>query len=458
MFVVVATGCGPPGGLLDKGMRDTSVSAGLLVAPIAPRVAPAAAEQRTTLRVAYVMSRFPKLSETFVLYEMVAMRQLDVDVSVYPLVLEHNTVRHREARQFIDSIHDVKPLSLTTAGAIWHYLRRKPRTLLTTSWRIARTTAAPKRAFLASLATLPRAVWMAREMEASGVEHIHAHFATHATTTAYLVNQLTGIAFSFTAHAQDIYISQRMLPEKVRAAAFVVTISDFNKRFITDMAGDHYADKIQMVHCGVDTTLFRPTEAPRRPGVFRIVSVGRLVEMKGQRHLVEACRLLNERGIPFECAIIGAGPLEGALRRQIAEAGLEGRVQLAGGQARDAVLARVRGADVVVQPSVITPGGRMEGIPVALMEALACERAVIATRVSGIPELVHDGVSGLLVEAGDAIALAEALARLKHDPELRARLGAAGRRTVLAEFDLNANSALVRELFAEYHGHANAPR
>jgi glycosyltransferase involved in cell wall biosynthesis len=238
----------------------------------------------------------------------------------------------------------------------------------------------------------------------------------------------------------------------------VVTISDFNKRFITDMAGDHYADKIQMVHCGVDTILFRPTEAPRRPGVFRIVSVGRLVEMKGQRHLVEACRLLNERGIPFECAIIGAGPLEGALRRQIAEAGLEGRVQLAGGQARDAVLARVREADVVVQPSVITPGGRMEGIPVALMEALACERAVIATRVSGIPELVHDGVSGLLVEAGDAIALAEALARLKHDPELRARLGAAGRRTVLAEFDLNANSALVRELFAEYHGHANAPR
>jgi glycosyltransferase involved in cell wall biosynthesis len=258
------------------------------------------------LSVAYVMSRFPKLSETFVLFEMLAMQRQGVAVSVYPLVLERATVSHADAARLAEHVRFAIPLSAATAGAVWHYLRRKPRALLTTWLHVARANAAPKRAFLASLSVLPRAAWMARAMERDGVEHVHAHFATHATTAAYVIHRLTGISFSFTAHAQDIYLNQRMLADKVREAAFVATISEFNKRFITNVAGAETASKIHVIHCGVDTELFQPVAA-RVPGPFRIVCVGRLVEMKGQTHLLEACRQLQEHGLAFRCTLIGDG-------------------------------------------------------------------------------------------------------------------------------------------------------
>jgi glycosyltransferase involved in cell wall biosynthesis len=400
------------------------------------------------MRIAYVMSRFPKLSETFVLLEMLALQQHDFDISIYPLVIEKTSVSHSEVALLESRVRAASPLSTSTARAIWHYARHKPAALFGACLHVARANAAPKRAFLASLATLPRAVWMAWSMERTGIEHIHAHFATHATTAAFVVSRLTSIPFSFTAHAQDIYLNQRMLADKVRAAAFVVTISEYNKRFITRFAGATAADKIHVVHCGVDTHLFQPDASQRAGGPFLIVCVGRLVEMKGQTYLIDACRLLKERGIAFQCALIGDGERRKALERHVVSAGLHNEVRFLGGQPRSVVLDTVCQADAVVLPSIVTPSGRMEGIPVALMEALACQRAVVATRISGIPELITDGESGLLVEPGDPRALANALARLANDDALRARLGAAGRKTVVDAFDLEANTAQLAELFA----------
>ena len=431
-------------------MKEDSLSAEPAAPPVTARERSVDAHGRRVLspRVAYVMSRFPKLSETFVLFEMLWMQRHDVDVSVYPLLLERTDVLHAEARQLVKRAHVAKPLSASTMGAIWHYLRRDPGKLLSAGTQVIRATAAPRRAFLANLGTLPRAAWMAREMEREGIEHIHAHFATSATTAAYVINRLTGIPFSFTAHAQDIYLNQRMLAEKVRAAAFVVTISEFNKRFITAIAGLAAADKIHVIHCGVDIDLFQPPDHERRPGPFRIACIGRLVEMKGQTHLVEACRRLAGDGIAYQCSIVGAGPCRQALERQIVESGLSDRVTLLGAQPREVVLATIRDADAVVLPAIVTKEGRMEGISVALMESLACERAVVGTNISGIPELVIDGVTGLLVEPGDATALAAALKRLESDPALREQLGQAGRLKVIHEFDLDTNSASLRELFS----------
>jgi glycosyltransferase involved in cell wall biosynthesis len=193
-----------------------------------------------------------------------------------------------------------------------------------------------------------------------------------------------------------------------------------------------------VVHCGVDTGLFQPrSKALRSAGdPLTIVCVGSLEEKKGQRYLVEACEILRARGVNFMCHLIGDGATREALAQQIAAAGLDDMVRLEGGQPRSEVARFLQSADVVALPSIVTKSGKMEGIPVALMEPLACEVPVVSTRISGIPELVEDGVTGLLVPPADAAALADALQRLAEQPELGLRMGRAGREKVLAEFDL----------------------
>ena len=189
------------------------------------------------------------------------------------------------------------------------------------------------------------------------------------------------------------------------------------------------------------------TSQPARPA--SIVCVASLQPQKGQRHLVEACRLLRDRGRAVQCTFVGEGEERTALEALVHALGLEDVVTLPGAQPRDRVVAIVEAADVVAQPSIVLPSGKTEGIPVALMEALAAERAVVASEVSGIPELVVDEVTGVLVPPGDATALANAIERLLDDPALRARLGTAGRRRVLEEFDLHRNTALLAERFRQ---------
>jgi glycosyltransferase involved in cell wall biosynthesis len=227
-----------------------------------------------------------------------------------------------------------------------------------------------------------------------------------------------------------------MLREKVDEAAFVVAVSEFNRNVILRECGEDVAGKLVVVHCGVDTELFRAraTAVAERP--FTVVCVGTLHEVKGQAYLVEACRLLARDGIDVAATLVGEGPDRPALERQIAEAGLEGRVTLAGSLKRADVADVLRSAHVLVAPSVETKRGKREGIPVALMEAMGGGVPVVASDLSGIPELVEHESAGLLVPPRDSTALAGALRRLHDDPTLRERLALAGRKKVEREFDL----------------------
>jgi glycosyltransferase involved in cell wall biosynthesis len=198
--------------------------------------------------------------------------------------------------------------------------------------------------------------------------------------------------------------------------------------------------KTAVIHCGVDRARFAPppSAAPSRdPALIRLVTVASLQPQKGHRVLVEACRLLRARGRTVHATFVGEGEERADLEARIAAAGLDGAVELVGAQPSDRVAAIVAAADIAVQPSVVLASGKTEGIPVALMEAMAAERPVVASRVSGIPELVVDGETGLLVEPGQADQLADAIERLIDDPALARRLAEAGRRRVLAEFDLH---------------------
>ncbi|MBK9715633.1 MAG: glycosyltransferase [Kouleothrix sp.] len=398
------------------------------------------------LKVAYIMSRFPKLSETFVLYEMLALQQQGVAVEVFPLINERASVVHPEAKPFVERAHYLPIVSLSILKAQLHFLRAQPGAYLRLWWEIFRGTLGSANYMLGGLGNIPKAARFAYEMKQLGVTHVHAHFANHPTVAALVVHRLTGIPFSFTVHAHDLYVDQHMLEQKVRAAAFVVAISEYNKEFIIKHCGEDVRDKIIVVHCGVDLRMFQPRQKAPGSGPFTIVCVGSLEEKKGQTYLVEACRLLKQRGLDFVCHFIGEGQTRAALEAQIQQAGLAGHVRLEGGRPRDEVVRMLGQADVVALPSIITKSGKMEGIPVALMEPLACEVPVVSTRISGIPELVQDGETGLLVPPEDPVALADALERLARDPELGRRMGRAGRIKVLREFDLAATTSKLSEL------------
>jgi glycosyltransferase involved in cell wall biosynthesis len=283
------------------------------------------------------------------------------------------------------------------------------------------------------------------------------------TEAALAVATLLGCGFSFTAHARDIYATPNALEQKMRAARFVVTCTEYNARHLRRLCPELPPDRLHVIRHGVpgppglrltgarpqgeDPAEWGARSRPSSGGPPLLLSAGRLIPKKGLDLLVDACALLRDRGVSFECRIAGAGPLFRDLDRRIARAGLGGHVRLLGWQGA-AEMARLYGAATVFAlPSRVVRGGDRDGLPNVLVEALAQGVAVASTRVSAIPELIRDGVTGLVVEPDDPASLAAALERLLSDAELRERFAEAGRRLVAEQFDLETNTRRLLGLF-----------
>lgn len=399
------------------------------------------------VKVAYIMSRFPKLSETFILYEILTLEKLGVQVEVYPLLRERQQVAHPEAQRWADRAHFHPFFSLRILRAQISFARRRPVAFLKLWSEVLRKTWGSPNFFVGAVGILPKAVRFAYEMQAEGITHIHAHFATHPAVAALIVHRLTGIPFSFTAHGSDLHVDRRMLDTKVAAAKFAVTVSDYNKAIMVEACGDDVSEKIRVIHCGVDPEFFAPRSQRASSTSFEILCVASYEEVKGHRYLVEACHLLRDRGIDFRCHLIGEGPLRRMVEKLIEDAGLRDQFVIHGGQPRPVVARRLAEADAAVLASHPTKEGKREGIPVALMEAMAAGLPVVATAISGIPELVESGSTGLLVPPRNSVALADALSRLAGDGELRCRMGRAGRKRVLRDFNLERNTLELVKLF-----------
>src|SRR5262245_6727665 len=324
------------------------------------------------MKIAYLTSRFPKVSETFILLEIVEQERLGNQVELYPLRLERQPVMHREARRIVERAHYHPFLSLQVVGATLHFLRRRPIAYFSALKEVLVGTFGSMNFLAGALAYFPKATRFAYEMQRSDVTHLHAHFCNHPALVALFIHRLTGIPFSFTAHGSDLHKDKRMLDQKVAASAFAVTISSFNKAEILKVCGEDVRDKIHVIHCGVDLEVFRPAECEAGERPLRIICVASLEEVKGHRYLVEACRRLRHAGIDFTCDLIGDGPTRASVSDQIAEAHLLDRVIVHGSRRRDEVADMVRAADVKVLASVPTAEGKREGIPVAIMEAMAC--------------------------------------------------------------------------------------
>jgi glycosyltransferase involved in cell wall biosynthesis len=409
-------------------------------------------------RVAYLMSRYPAVTETFILHEMLELSRLGLELDIFPLLGAAQDVRHPGSEELSDRVQYPRAFSAEIVRAQLYWLSRRPRRYLR-AWARALHGNARSPAFLArALVVVPRAAAIARRMEQRGVRHAHAHWATHPALAAFVVRELTGIGYSFTAHAHDLYMDRTMLGEKTAGARFVVTISHFNRALIHELLGSAAASKTVVIPCGVDPRLFHPRPARAPDGLFRIACVAGLRDYKGHRWLVEACATLQRRGVPFHCVLAGDGPERRAIEAQIAVSGLRGRVQLLGNQPQDRICALIEESDVMVLPSVVTAKGMMDGIPVALMEAMASGLPVVSTRVSGIPELVQDGRTGLLVPEKDARALADAIHWLFRDPLLARRLAARGREHVLEHYNLLRNAGRLCEQLVAAVGGDTTPR
>lgn len=405
----------------------------------------AALGRGNTVKVAYLMSRFPKITETFILYEMLAIERFGIRVEVYPLRREKTAVTHAEAGAVVDRARFLPFFSWEVARAQAHFLRRRPLAYLGALATMICATLGSARFLLYGLAMFPKAVLMARRMESEGIQHMHAHFCNHPAAAAFIIHRITGIPYSVTAHGSDLHVDRHMLREKVREAAFFAPISEYNREMILREAGEEHRPKVIVLHCGVDTSVFRAEDRPPRTGPATLICIGTLHEVKGQLYLVEACRILRDAGVPLHCLLVGDGPDRAMLEGRIRKAGLEDTITLVGRRNRREIARLLQSADALIAPSVQARDGRREGIPVVLMEAMASGLPVVASRISGIPELVEHGVTGLLVAPRDAEALADAVRQLVENPELARRMGQAGRLKIEREFDLTTNAGFLAE-------------
>lgn len=306
------------------------------------------------------------------------------------------------------------------------------------------------------------AVCLAMYWRKKRIGHIHAHWAHTATTIAMHTAELLGIGFSFTGHANDLFVHRVALAAKLRRARFVVCISEFHRQYYLALGAD--PARLQVVYCGIDTQRFQPAEFMEDSDDTHcpyILGVGRLVEKKGFHRLIEACAELRDRGLEYDCVIAGSGPEETALRQLAKRLELGDRVTITGRAVlQEDLEPLLRTATVFALPCVRDRDGDMDGLPQVLIEAMACGIPVVSTVLVGIPDLVHDGLNGLLVPPENAVALADALERMIGHPQWARDLGVAGMAWARLHFDRNDAIRRLRELFiwsAETRGRTSPP-
>jgi glycosyltransferase involved in cell wall biosynthesis len=412
-----------------------------VAAPIARALAAGATVAPAAGRVAYLVRAFPRVSETFIINEILELERQGFDLCIYSMIDPAGAIRHRLVDQIRSPIRYLpNPLwrSLPTVLADHRWLlARSPRAYWSALFSVVRS------GELGVIARLPQAASLVRLLEADGVTHLHAGFVHIPGSLAYLVALLTGLPFSLATHARDLYRSSpRLLRRKLTAARVVFTCTRYNVSYLQQLVNGQGPVRVRHVYHGTSLDRFRfgPCGAGEPPVVL---AVARLVEKKGLEDLIHACAYLRDRGRRFSCHIIGSGVLKAALTRLIHRLDLEQVVALEGALDQDAVVEWYRRATLLALPCRVARDGDRDGIPNVLIEAAACGLPIVTTPVSGIPELIEDRQSGLLVAPQNPGALAGAIDRLLHSASLRNALRIAARKKVEETFDVRRNALAI---------------
>jgi colanic acid/amylovoran biosynthesis glycosyltransferase len=405
--------------------------------------------RRLDVRIAYVIPAWPPLpSQPFVVNEMVEVQSAGHELTVLALYrdrtasLRHGTFeRLRPAHVLPSALLDLRTLVLAAV-----VVATRPRRTIRTLAGLHRAAGRNPWAHAKLLAVGPKALAASWRLRRLGVEHVHAQFANQTADCAAIAATVAGIPFSFTAHAYDVYQStarhrNETLGWKLRHARRALAVSDYAARLLRSHLPVDASMRVATAYVGIPTELFRATPpSTSEDGGLRLLAVARLCEKKGIDTLIDACGLLRARGVRIALRLVGDGPQRDALAARASAAGLRDAVRFEGPVPQEEVARAMRDCDAFVLPCRRDRNGDMDGIPTVFMEAMATGRPVVSTAVSGIPELVRDGETGLVVPPDDPEALAAALARLAGDPALRRRLGTAARALVERQHDQRTNA------------------
>lgn len=391
---------------------------------------------------AFVVNQFPRQVDAYFLRELCGIARRGLDFRLYSLLPPpRGWTVHRDAEALVErTVYPPAPAALLRRSAATALGR--PATAARASARIVWGHRGQPSALAKSLAVLPQAFAFAADMRARGVRHIHANWATYPATAAFLISRLTGIPFSFSGHATDIFVHRAMLREKIAAATFVLTCTQFNRRYLSSLAPER-GEAIETIYHGVDLERFAPNGTRRDPDL--LLSVGTLRRCKGFDDLIRAVALLRARGRSVRLEIIGEGEERPRLERLIAALELGDHVLLEGYRPQEEVIPRYRRAAAVVLPAHLEDHF---GIPNILIEALAAGAPVVCTSLPSLGELVEHERSGLFVPERDPQALAAAVERLLADPKWAGGLAEEGRRRVRERFDMERTTARLVERLA----------
>lgn len=390
-------------------------------------------------KVGYVVKRYPRFSETFIVNEILAHQAAGVEIEIFSL-------RPPEDTHFQDIIAKVR-------SPVHYVPHDNPRTTL--FWEAVNKTSELFPNVWKALAAgchdsgrdVLQGLLVARAVHQKKITHLHAHFASVATTVARLAAGFAGIPYTFTAHAKDIFhenVDHDDLRRKLMHAAKIITVSDYNLRHLQSNFGIA-ANQVERVYNGLDLDRFPFVEPTVR--LPRIAAVGRLVEKKGFADLISACAILAKKNPKFECVILGSGELCDALQSQITQLKIEKIVRLLGSLPQNTVVETIHSAAVLAAPCVVGHDGNRDGLPTVLLEAMALGTPCVSTDVTGIPEVIRDGTTGLVVPQHNPFVLAQALERLLEDANLRVALAKSARRLIERQFDISHNTARLREIF-----------
>jgi colanic acid/amylovoran biosynthesis glycosyltransferase len=388
-------------------------------------------------RIYYITSLFPVLTQTFVSREIIEMERRGVTIDIISLKNNPQSVGKEEMPNarilYFPYFFSLRVWWFALLTLFKHHVR----VVAAKCFIVSRLRRRPLR-ILKFMAVLPKTLFLIEYLSRARAGHLHAHWATVPTTCALFIHRVTGMSFSFSAHAWDIFVAgnELLLPEKLAAAERVFTCTRYNHGALVSLGGK--PETVQLMYHG-----FEPSRYPYcEPGVSDvplIVAGGSLVPQKGLDYLVTALSHLDRDGVRFRALIFGEGSERARLDAMVKQFGLESKIDFIGILPHREVVTLLGSADMFVMPSISAKNRFIDGLPNVVAEAMACGAVVIASRLSGIPELIEDGVEGKLVPSEDSEAIAEALKELAAHPDRMRDIARCARARVEAQFDVRTN-------------------
>lgn len=401
-------------------------------------------------KVVYILTRFPSVTETFILSELYWLRNHDIDVYIYSLMAPQAKIVHPQAEELMPHVSYAPSLfSSKILSAQFYFIFRSASRYFRALLNTFKHTYREPLVLLKMLQLFPKSVYFARQMEISGIDHIHAHFVWLNGLSAMIASTLLGISFSLHPHAFGLFSrDQTNVRRQLDSATKIITVSGYHRKYIAALSTRHKEEDIEIVNYGIDTDAFHPDKKlTTNDKTATILSIGRFIEKKGHQYLIEACGILAKKNIQFQCIILGGGPLKESYLELIDQLNLKDKVTLLGTKSKAEIRELYQKSDIFSLPCTVAKSGDQDGVPNVLMEAMAMQVPVISTPISGIPDLIHTEENGLLTPDRDPAGLAQALERLINSESLRNELGEKGRATVIKDFNIRTTSAKLASVF-----------